>query len=49
MIRLSVPIPDSLWRRLRDLAEERRHESPTGRASVARLVRVVLEGHLGTP
>ena len=40
LVRLNVGVPHDVWRRLRDLAEERRGR---GKASVQEVVRSILE------
>jgi metal-responsive CopG/Arc/MetJ family transcriptional regulator len=43
MVRISVPLPEDLWRRLRDLAESQR---AGGRTSVSRVIREMVEKSL---
>ncbi len=44
MVRVSLNVPESMWRELRHAAEEQR--AATGRASVAGLLRELAEQHL---
>ena len=45
-MRLSILVNEKVWKRLRDLAEERRSENGHGRASVSALVGELIRRHL---
>ena len=45
-VRLSIPVPEETWRKLRDMAEENRQAQYNGRPSIASVVQRIIEQRL---